>query len=224
MVFRNTIIRYDVATSNEIIHRVRAMWSAVSRRGVFLLFRRDEMKRAHCNASNENPRLLGAKFGSQVKAYTAAVHHLPHARIIVMHLQHVIRTFRMLSNGNADVLRKPFPCKTRNGIRFILFLFLFPLSLLFNEFHEFLSTRAVYLCYPEPRPTPVANRIPTPVASSDCNKAHRRFSRVALILAGSKRTRTILCDGPNPRSPSPPMACTANEKFWKFSSLVYVQR
>lgn len=97
-----------------IIHRVRAMWGAVSRGGVLLLFGRDKMKGADRNAGNENPRFLGAKFRGKMKAYAAAVHHLPHARIVVVHLQHIIRTFRVLSDGDADVLRKPFPC---NGIR-----------------------------------------------------------------------------------------------------------
>lgn len=69
------------------------MRGAVSRRGVFLLFGRNEMKRAHGNPSNEDPRLLGTKFRSQVKAYPAAIHHLPHSRIIIVHFQHVIGTF-----------------------------------------------------------------------------------------------------------------------------------
>lgn len=83
-----------------------------------------------------------------------------------------------------------------------------------NEFHEFLA-RVVYLCCREPRPAPVANRTPILVASLDCNKAPRLFSRVDPGLAGSRRIRTVLYDGPDPRSPSPRVACTANE----FSSL-----
>lgn len=188
------------------------MRSAVSRRGVFLLFRRDKMKRAHRNAGNENPRFLGAKFRSKMKAYTAAVHHLPHARIVIMHFQHIIRAFRVLGNGNADVLRKPFSC---NATSIHVFLFSPPFREVLTNFTNFF-----YLCYPVPRPTPVANRIPTRVASLDCSKAPRRSSHVALILAGSRRTRTVLCDGPDPRSPSPLVAYTGN-KFWKFSSLVY---